>query len=515
MNTLFIQAENQAQSFYKGNHMPNELIQRTLPLKREFIIKKVKAHIEFLRCNAEKLDIYEGNLLPYIDQIMRMSLSPQYYMAIKDRLLPINILQRYVDKVSVAYSKPPKRSSTDKTSQEFLDYYSKQLDINTSGMVADQFAAMFKGFAWEPYITDEGEPKLRELPFDRFLVISDSKVNPEEGNIFVKIIGDPNDKNGECLLFTYTNEEFDAFYMNMQTAYEYLAENDGVNQFETIPFVYGKRQKNKLIPTQDTDILAFTKSIPVMLSDAAGAQMFQCFTILYGIDLSFDNLKMSPNAFWNLKSDNATDKEPKVGTLTPSADTEKVIKFIITSFILFLETKGIRVGSIGSMDANSVASGISKIVDEMDVNNLVNKSMDWFEKDEHELWNKKLPKIHKYWVTTGLLDSKKAPIVDDPQITVSFERPEPTLPRSEEIKNAESELAMGTVEFEDILRTLHPEYDATKLKKLVDAYNAKRNAKVNADNNAQGDNNANNDGSNQNSQGPNQAAAGSNSSGHN
>lgn len=481
-------------------------VQRSLPLKRAMIIAKVKEHINFLKVNAQKLDIYEGNLLPYIDQIMRTSLSPQYYNAIKDRILPVNVLQRYVEKVSVAYSKGPVRKTEDKLAKEFLDYYSKQLDINTSGMVADSYAAMFKGFAWEPYITDDGEPKLRELPFDRFLVISDSKVNPEDGNIFVKILGDPNDINGDCLLFAYTEKEFDAFYMNMNTAYDYLETNDGVNQFETIPFVYGKRQKNRLIPIQDTDILAFTKAIPVMLSDAAGAQMFQCFTILYGIDLNFDNLKMAPNAFWNLKSDGQTEKEPKVGTINPSADTEKVIKFIITSFILFLETKGIRVGSIGNIDAGNVANGISKIIDEMDVNKLVNKSMDWFEKDEHELWNKKLPKIHKYWVQTGLLDvAKSAPIVEDPKINVCFERPEPQLPRSEEIKNSKDELELGTVEFEDVLNTLHPEYDEPKRKRLIDSYTAKHVVKTEEETNVE------DNGNNQDTKKPDENSEGSDS----
>lgn len=472
--------------------MYEDLFVRTLPSKREFIIGKVKEHATFFKTNAEKLDIFEGNLLPYIDQIMKLSLSPQYYNAIKDRILPINILQRYIEKVSVTYSKAPVRATEDKIGKEFLDYYEKQLDINTSGMVADTYAAMFKGFAWEPYITDDGKPKLRELPFDRFLVISDSKVNPEEGNIFVKILGDMNEINGRCLLFVYTDTEFDAFYMNMDSADQYLADNGGMNLIETIPFIYGKRQKNKLIPTQDTDILAFTKAIPVMLSDAAGAQMFQCFTILYGIDINFDNLKMSPNAIWNLKSDGTNDKEPKVGTLNPSADTEKVIKFIMTSFVLWLETKGIRVGSIGSMDAGNLASGISKIVDEMDVNKLVNKSMDWFEKDESELWNNKLPKIHKYWVESGLLDVKdSAPIIDSPLITTTFARPEPMVSRTEEVATVKAELELGTIEFEDALKELHPEYDVDKIKRLVDAYNAKHTKVIN---------DGTNDGSNSNSQ---------------
>lgn len=458
---------------------------------RQFIIDEVKRHIAFLIVNAEKLDIFEGNLLPYIDNIMKNSLSPQYYNAIKDRILPINILQRYIEKVSITYSKGPARTSDDALGKLFLDYYSKQLDINTSGMVADTYAAMFKGFAWEPYITDEREPRLRELPFDRFLVISDSRINPEEGNIFVKILGDPNDINGNCLLFVYTDSEFDAFYMDGKTADKYLVDNEGVNLVGTIPFVYGKRQKNKLIPTQDTDILAFTKSIPVMLSDAAGAQMFQCFTILYGIDISFDNLKMSPNAFWNLKSDGVNDKEPKVGQLQPSADTEKVIKFVLTAFVLWLETKGIRVGSVGSMDAGNLASGISKIVDEMDVNKLVNKSMDWFEKDENELWNKKLPKIHKYWVETGLLDAGLAPVIEEPKIVTTFTRPEPMVPRSEEVATAKTELELGTMEFEDVLKKLHPNYDADKVKRLLDAHNLKKTKNVEVENGADDGSNSN------------------------
>lgn len=455
---------------------------RTLPFKRKMIIQQVKDHLNFLRTNAEKLDIYQGNLLPYIDQIMRLSLSPQYYSAIKHRVLPINVLQRYVDKVAVAYVNGPKRTANeDKHSKEFLEYYTKQFDMNSSGQIADSYAAMFKGFAWEPYLNNDNEPAIRELPFDRFLVISDSKVNPENETIFVKIMGNPDDVNGRCLLFAYTNTEFDAFYMDEMPAVEYLKDNLGENPIGTIPFVYGKRQKNKLIPTQDSDILAFTKAIPVMLSDAAGAQMFQCFTIIYGVDVNFANLKLAPNAFWDMKSDSSSDKEPKVGTINPTADTEKVVKFVLTAFVLWLETKGIRVGSVGTMDTGNLASGLSKIIDEMDVNNLVSKSMEWFEKDENVLWNKKLPKIHRYWVETQQLDpAKSCTIVDEPGIVVAFEKPEPTITRSVEIADQKSELELGTVEFEDVLKRLHPEYEPDKIKKLVALFNQKMKIKTDA-----------------------------------
>jgi hypothetical protein len=446
----------------------------TLRSKRKMIIDQVKCHTEFLRVNSEKLDIYEGNLLPYIDQILRKSLSQQYYQAIKDRILPVNILQRYVDKVATTYSTAPKRVANNAAAKEFLDYYVKQFDMNTSGAIADAYATMMKGFAWEPYVDEEGEPRLRELPFDKFLVISDSAISPEDETIFVKIMGNSEDQNGECLLFAYTSTEFDAFYMNEMPAMQYLKDNLGVNEIGTIPFVYAKRQKNKLIPTQDTDILSFSKAIPVMLSDAAGAQMFQCFTILYGIDLNFESLRLSPNAFWSLKSDKETDKQPVVGSIKPEADTDKVVSFIMNAFVLWLETKGIRVGSIGEMNAGNLASGISKIVDEMDVHKLVIKSMDWFERDEKTLFNKKLPKIHKYWIESGLVDPSKVPaIIDDPQIETTFERPKPMVSRTEEIANVKDELSIDTILFEDAVRKLHPEYDEAKIKTIVDAKTAK------------------------------------------
>jgi hypothetical protein len=75
-----------------------------LKQKRKQIIEYIKAHREFLKLNSEALDIYEGNLLPYVDNILRSSLSATYYNSIKDRVLPINILQRFIDKVSTTYS---------------------------------------------------------------------------------------------------------------------------------------------------------------------------------------------------------------------------------------------------------------------------------------------------------------------------------------------------------------------------------------------------------------------------
>lgn len=434
-----------------------------LKQKRKQIIDYVKAHRDFLAYNTQALDIYEGNLLPYIDSILKSSLSANYYHSIKDRILPINILQRYIDKVSTTYSKPPVRSSEIEASNEFVEFYSKTFNINNSGSIADVYSNLFKGFAWEPYVDKNGVPALRELPFNSFLVMSDSMVNPEEETIFIKFMGKQTEDEESMLLFVYTDTEFDAFYLNGMEASQYLIENQGVNVIGTIPFVYGKRQKNRLIPVLDSDMLSIAKALPVMMTDAAGAQMYQSFSIIYGVDISIENAKMSPNALWSIKSDRESDKNPQLGVINPTADTDKIVSFITTTFSLWLETKGVRVGSVGQVDGSNLSSGISKIIDEMDVWELKKKSQYWFKKDEEELWNVKLPKIHNYWIKSGLLNPSMLPPMmpeeQDPEIYVEFEAPKPMISRSEEIAHIKAELELGTMTLEQAIKKLHPEMD--------------------------------------------------------
>lgn len=435
--------------------------------KRRQIIEHIKSHSEFIKCNTEALNIYEGNLLPYIDHILRMSLSPNYYNSIKDRVLPINILQRFIDKVSTTYSEPPQRRS--ESNQDFVDFYVKALSLNQSGHIADSYSNLFKGYAWEPYVDKSGAPALRELPFNSFMVMSDSLVNPEEETIFIKFMGNQSSDPDSMLLHVYTDNEFDAFYMNGSEASEYLIDNEGVNPIGVIPFVYGKRQKNRLVPVLDSDILKICKAIPVMLTDAAGAQFYQAFSILYGVDVSFENAKIGPNVIWSLKSDKESEKTPQVGTIKPEADTDKIIQFVVTIFTLWLETKGIRVGSIGSMDGANAASGISKIIDELDVWEIKKKSQQWFQKDEKELWNVKLPKIHNYWIKSGMVIPNEVPglVPDVLDVEVIFKEPTPMQSRKELIEEIKNELEIGTMNKEQAVKLLHPDYDDAKIKETL------------------------------------------------
>jgi hypothetical protein len=301
--------------------------------------------------------------------------------------------------------------------------------------------------------------------------MSESMVNPEEETIFIKFMGKKTKDEESLLLFVYTDEEFDAFYMSGEEASEFLVDNQGVNVIGTIPFVYGKRQKNRLIPVIDTDMLSIAKALPCLISDGAGAQMYQAFSIIYGVDISTENLKMSPNALWSIKSDRESDKNPQLGVLTPTAQTDKIMEFVSTTFSLWLETKGVRVGSVGSANGSNLSSGISKIIDEMDVWELKKKSQYWFKKDEEELWNEKMPKIHNYWIKSGLLNPSMIPPMmpenQDPEIYVEFEAPRPMISRTEEISQVKAELELGTMTLEQAVKKLHPDMDDDDIAKTL------------------------------------------------
>jgi hypothetical protein len=120
-----------------------------------------------------------------------------------------------------------------------------------------------------------------------------------------------------------------------------------------------------------------------------------------------------------------------------------------------------------------MASGISKIIDEMDSFEILKKSMEWFKHDEEELWCDKLPKIHNYWIKSGLVDASKFPSLiantDEIEIEVEFETPTPMLSRAEELANVKSELEMGTMSLESAIKILHPDYSEDLVSEIIES----------------------------------------------
>lgn len=445
--------------------------------QRTVLLAHISQYREYLNHNANLFKIHEGALLPFVHADMKKSFTEDYFKTIESRILPINILRRYIDKVSKAYVTAPIRTPSKARFKKTLKSYEDCFDINTNGSLADRWANLFKAFAWEIFV-HEGKPRLRTIPFDRFMVWSADKVDPMNETAFIKFMGKSQVmKSGKLkdveVYYAYTASEIDAFDSDGEDFRDDQIDALGsLNPYGVIPFVYGNRSLSELIPTQDSDILPMTKAIPVLASDLSGAILYTTTSLMWGVDVNVENAKLSPNAFLSLKSDPTSDKTPSIGVVKPQADIAEVINYIITMFALWLETKGVRAGSVGNVDAGNFASGISKMIDEMDTYEIRKENIAFFQKDEKELWEK-VKVINNYWVQNDVLDPRLdiSLLGDDFDVTVEFDQPAPSQTRMEVIAEEKEELTLGTTTLKRSIKRLHPEWTEEEVDEVLAARN--------------------------------------------
>lgn len=427
----------------------------------QFYLDKIKENEENIKLNHEKLRIYEGDLMPFVKEVMQATLSANYFKQIEHRIIPINVLTRIVDKLSKVYISPPVRK--DENYQEFIDNMSDMISVDLMMSNADEFSHLFKCYALEPYI-DGGVPGVRVLPADRFTVIGEDRKNPMKVTTFIKHMGKIN--STDSLFYAYTNNEFIPFTSTGDIYSPALEGNDGINPYGVIPFVYGNRSKLSLVPIQDTDIKQLTLMIPILLSDLAGAIMFSCFSVIYGIDLKIEKIEKSPNSFWNFKTDSKNENaKPEIGTIKSDVDIDKVMSFIKQTFAFWLETKGVRIGSLNNVDAGNV-SGIAKIIDEMDVYEIKKQQINYFKKEEKNLWNL-LAVMNNYWVVSEPEYDGKI-IGEDFNPTIVFDEPRPEIPRATEFATVNAEYIGGYMDAENAISILYPDLDQEEIEERAE-----------------------------------------------
>lgn len=430
------------------------------------ILDRIDDLDNFYHHNEEVLDIYEGDLLPYVQKLMSETLDPRYYKLIEHRILPINFIQKIVDKLSKSYSDSPMRTCED---QEFIDEMETMLDIDQKMMTAEELSHLNRGYALKPKLTNKGKIKLEVIPYDKFLVIAEDHSDMLEPTIFVEFLGRverqivEDDRRREAVerdcYIAYTDTEIWAFDETGAHLPEIAEELNYRNPVGMIPFVYGNRSMSSVVPKQDTDFLRLSKVLPLMLSDINGAIMFQCFTLIYGIDVNFKDATMSPNAIWELESDKRTDKTPQIGTLEPTVDSEKALSWFKNVLAMWLDTKGIDAGSIMSLDSQSIASGLSKAMDELDTTEARKKSIGYLKNEEKKLF-KLLARLNNYWFTLPQsrdLGLRRVDVdVIDETIEVDFKEPMPKLDYTTEIDNSVKMLDNGLSYREKEIKRLHP-----------------------------------------------------------
>ena len=438
----------------------------------------------FYAHNEEMLDIYEGNLLPYVEKLMEETLDKRYFKLIKHRVLPINFTQKLVGKLAKSYGEDPLRKCDE---QEFVDEYTKVIKTSTKMSLAEKYTYLNRGYALKPKLTNKGKIKLDVLPYDKFLVIADDNSDQSTPTVFIEFLGKTErmkvGKNGKDKLTTveqyiaYSDKEIIGFDSDGDKIPELTEKLGDINPIGTIPFVYGNRSVSNIVPKQDTDFLKLSKILPLMLSDINGAIMFQCFTLIYGIDVEFNDATMSPNAIWDLSSKSKSEKTAQIGTLQPTVDSDKALTFFKNILAFWLDSKGIDAGSIMQLDSQTIASGLSKAMDELDTTEARKESITYLVDEEKALYVL-LAKMNNYWI--GVPEAKdlklkqvNVEVVED-TIEIEFKEPMAKLDYTTEIMNSVTMLKDGLSYREKEVKRLSPYMSEDEINQVFFEYGIDR-----------------------------------------
>jgi len=445
--------------------------------------------------NAEILDIFEGNLLPYVERDLMTQLSPRAYMVASKRIPPVNVLKRVIDKLSKIYAKPPIREVTgtpkDAEQYEELQWY---FDMDVTMQLANEYFNQHRSCALEPYMDNEGLPRLRVLPFDRYFVMNEDSADPLKMTHFVKLMGmvsrevvrgKKRELEAKMLLFIYKDNEFLPIYEDGSVAVEILQKiaekipNPKTNPFGKIPYVYLNRSHTRVNPMADTDILRMTKLIPILMTDVNYAMMFQCFSVFVGIDVDVEKLEINPNAFVSLKSDPTKGTQPKFDVIKPTVDSDKALQSMHEQLALWLQSRNIRPGNSGTMTPENFNSGISKMVDEMDTSDERQKQIPFFKKAEEQLYQLVAMHMHPVWMRDVRYPKElKATFSSDSYLSVMF--PEQIVSESpiDKLTVTEKKMKLGLMSKETAMRHCYPDYDDETIKDEMERIEAERTVEV-------------------------------------
>ena len=439
------------------------------------LLRHIEANANILKHNYELLDIYEGNLLPYVEADLQAQLSPQSYAQAKHRITPLNILRQVMDKLSRIY--PPTRQVVNGSDQdaELLAWYEAAIKADQIGNQANEFFNLFKSTLLEPYVWD-GKPGLRAIPSDRFLPYTASRINPTVPTHFVTMQGDGDKKSrqGEVykvkIYFAYTADEwlvFDSDGDLREDLMFHYGNPEGINPYGVLPFVYVNRSQNCLVPKPDTDIMRVTRVIPVCYSDMLFISQFSSFSIIYGVDVDDENLNLSPNAFWSFKSDPNSEKTPQVNQIKPQGDIDQLTRMIQGLLGAWMQTRGIKTNYSGSLQGDNMASGVAKMIDELDTYQDRQKQTGFFMDAEEQLWNLILKDMHPVWVQHGMLNDPLPLFSPSADFNVNFSEQMPFITRGDLVDDLQAEVAAGFTTRARAIKALNPRMSDDEIDELL------------------------------------------------
>jgi len=459
----------------KHNFMDEETI--------SYLNQEIEDQQTRLTVNNDLLDIYEGDVLKSLMKKLLDDLGENSSQQAHSRAVPVNILRQVTNKLSTIYQNTPRRFvEPEKQSDiELLEWYEDQLKINHNLNYNNELQNIF-GYTYQQVVINNGKPHTRAIPNTKFVPINTNKVDPTELNIIVLLMGENTSVDGKenvQIRWAWSDDQFVIFDSNGSIRTDLMLErldvdpDDSiadlfVNPLGKIPGVYLTTSKNSIMPPIPHDILQLSLLVPTLLTDLNFAAKFSIFSILYGIDVDDENLKMSPAVFWRFKSKQGGEK-PQIGSIKPDCDIDKVLNLAATELALWLQSIGIRPGAVGKLNGNNFESGISKVIDEADIQDHQSKQQTMYGYFEKDFWDLVLHTMHPYWLAFVELDESVPTNIFTPTSSVSilFTKKIPVHSRGALAKDYMVEIDGMLISRREVMRRLNPEFSEAKIDELL------------------------------------------------
>lgn len=433
-----------------------------------------------IEVNKKLYDIFKGQLGTYTEQkINEENNSAITKKELNNRLSPINIIPRVVDKLSNVYSKTPTRNMSE-ANQELLDYFQSVTDIDVVMQRASEFITLQGACLIEPYLDSEGLPSLRVIPHHQFMVWSDDKVDPTNPTVVVKFMGIERndqkrvDQQGDTnslanqytediqLFHAYSDTEFVIFDSTGVFREDLMTEmgfEDTLHGYGTLPMKYLNRDPDMLRPYPDADTLRMSILVPRLLTDLNYATKYMSHTLLYAVGVDPQSiLETGPDSIMFLTPDESnasTGIQPELNALKPTVDSDKAIELIKVQVGMWLDSKGLKPGVVGSVGAESAMSGIAKMIEEAEVINKNDKMKALFRNCERKIFETLAMLQNNTW-SAETRTINRAQFIEPLQFAVTYPTAK-TVEEPEKVINQEKQkLEAGLTSKRRAIKAVHP-----------------------------------------------------------
>ena len=199
------------------------------------------------------------------------------------------------------------------------------------------------------------------------------------------------------------------------------------------------------------------------------AAKFQSFSMLMAYNVKKENWTLAPNAIHFVDDDPATQGQARVEVIKPEVEITEVVNLITSMLSMWLNSKGIKPGSIGQVTADNM-SGVSKIIDNMDTAEHRQKQATVYQEAESRFWDLVLNKMHPYWVSQGLVPNRHL-LTQGARVATTFPEQTPFVSRKELVETLILEMNNGFESQEGAIKRLNPDMSDDEVMAFMEEIN--------------------------------------------